>query len=261
MSRTIFLAMLLMLHLSVRGADTFDTLTIGSTTYKNVVIIGFNVTDVYFKHDGGIANARLRHLQPELQKKFHYNATVAERAEAEQAAQNASFGEVLAKADLKEMERKKAANAGPPVEAEILDPLGPESFLGKKAPPLDAKGWVTEKPETEDKFLLIFVWSSTSTACTRAVTQLNKIAKVFHDKLVVIAVSKESANTLEELKEPKLDFPSASDPNGKFAKDLGITAIPCAVLIDSRGLIRYLGHPDALNETALKALLVKFAAK
>ena len=38
-----------------------DSLTVGSRTYKDVRVLGANVTDMYFEHSGGFANAKLRH--------------------------------------------------------------------------------------------------------------------------------------------------------------------------------------------------------
>lgn len=260
LSRTFFFALLLA-FLPARAAQTLPTLNVNGQIYTNVTITGFNVTDLYFKHEGGIANARLRLLSPELQDRFNYDSNLAAQVEMEQAAQNASFGEALAKIDMAVMERKKAATAGPPIEAEILDPLNAESVIGRGAPPFKPESWLTDKPETAGKFQMIFIWSSASNACKRALPQLNKIAKMFSKQLVITGVSAESIETLGEHAGPKLEFSSTSDPKGKFAKDLAVTAIPCAVLIDPKGVIRYLGHPDALTEVTLKALFVKFTAK
>jgi len=262
MSRLVLIASLLALVFSTRAADKLGTLVAGDITYTNVTITATTATDVFFKHDGGLANARLRQLSPELQKKFNYDPEASAQIEAEQSIRSSTFGEVLAETDLNERERRRIADAGPPVEAELLDTLpGAESFLGKSAPSFKPDAWATEKPETEGKFQLFYFWATDSTASRRPITQLNELAKLFRDKLVVIGVSKEPVDTLEELKLPKLEFSSASDKKGGFAKNLGVTTIPCAVLIDTRGIVRYIGHPAAIDDASLKGLFIKFADK
>ena len=43
-------------------------LKVGSRLYRSVTVLGFNTTDVYFTHRGGISNAKLKYLEPDLQK-------------------------------------------------------------------------------------------------------------------------------------------------------------------------------------------------
>ena len=59
--------------------------------------------------------------------------------------------------------------------------------------------------------------------------------------------------------QPRLEFPCAIDTKARLAADLGITSIPAVVMIDAKGVIRYLGHPAALDERVLEALLPKLA--
>ena len=44
------------------------TLKVGARTYRSVTVLGFNATDVYFTHRGGISNAKLKYLEPEMQQ-------------------------------------------------------------------------------------------------------------------------------------------------------------------------------------------------
>ena len=249
------------LALPVGAAEKMALLLVGDKGYTNVTVIGFNATDLYFKHDSGFSNIRLKYLSDELKKKFFFDADRSARAEAEQAAQDAHFGEALAKVDMAVRERLRAATAGPPAEAEIIDPLGKNSFIGKSAPAFKPEQWVTEKPGNEENFQLIFIWSSESEACRRAIPKLSEFSKTFSNKLTVAAISSESRNILEEFAVPKITFPSATDSKSKFARELGVTAIPCVVLIDPKGFIRYLGHPNALDASILAALFAKYTEK
>ena len=68
-----------------------DSLQAGGRTYSNVTILGFNSTDAYFTHAGGIANVKLRYLDTKLQKRFNYDPAAAAEAENQQAAADARY--------------------------------------------------------------------------------------------------------------------------------------------------------------------------
>jgi thiol-disulfide isomerase/thioredoxin len=259
-SRLIFFFFIVTLAFAARASEKIPLLKVAGRTYTNVTVIGFNATDLYFKYDGGFSNVRLKYLSDDLKQKFFFDAERSSRAEAEQAAQDAQFSQALAKVDLEVHERMKAATSGPPVEAEIIDPFGKNSFIGQPAPALKSETWLTDKPEPEDKFQLVFIWSSTSTACQRVIPKLNQLAKTFTN-MVTTAISTEPKQVLEEAPKPKIEFFSASEPTGKFAKDLGVTTIPCVVLIDPKKIIRYVGHPGALDTAIINALFVKYGEK
>jgi hypothetical protein len=74
-----------------------DSLTIGSEVYSNVSITSVTATDIYFTHNRGIGNAKLKRLSPELQKQFHFDAGTAAEKEAEQSHANAVFVDELKK--------------------------------------------------------------------------------------------------------------------------------------------------------------------
>src|SRR5437667_7424813 len=57
------------------------SLKAGSKTYNNVTVLGANVTDLYFMHDHGITNIKLKSLDPKLQRKFNYDPVAAAEAE------------------------------------------------------------------------------------------------------------------------------------------------------------------------------------
>jgi hypothetical protein len=59
-------------------------LKVGSETYSNVTVTEVTATDIYFISDKGLANAKLKDLDPALQKHFHYNSAAASAAEKQQ---------------------------------------------------------------------------------------------------------------------------------------------------------------------------------
>ena len=50
------------------------TLKVKDQVYTNVTITSSSATDIYFTHSRGLASAKLRDLDPQLQKHFNYNA-------------------------------------------------------------------------------------------------------------------------------------------------------------------------------------------
>jgi hypothetical protein len=61
--------------------EKLPVLKVGSETYSNVTVTKVTATDIYFISDQGLANAKLKNLDPALQKHFHYNPAAAVAAE------------------------------------------------------------------------------------------------------------------------------------------------------------------------------------
>jgi cytochrome c biogenesis protein CcmG/thiol:disulfide interchange protein DsbE len=258
---------LLFLALGVQGAipEKVDRLVIGTRTYTNVTVVGINATDLFFTYDKGMSNAKLKYLDPETQKHFNYDPEVASLVEQQQAEDEARWvaeqsakiaADVAAQAEKAIQAARKAAST---FEGSILDPYMDSSFLGKKAPPLEFDKWLEEKPPLEGRFVLIDVWAPWSFACRRIIPGLNDLQKKFAGRVAFVALTSEPEKEIQEMSEPKIAFSSAIDFKGKLSGALGITSIPCVVVIDPKGIVRYQGHPAAINEATLEMLLSKFA--
>jgi protein disulfide-isomerase len=90
---TIFTALGLLGAVSVWADEKLPVLKAGNDIYSNVTVLTITATDVYFTYNNGkgMANAKLKSLNPELQKHFHYNPVKAGEAEQEQAQANAEY--------------------------------------------------------------------------------------------------------------------------------------------------------------------------
>jgi len=74
------------------GADeTLPVLKVGINVYSNVTVTTVTPTDVYFTHSGGMGNAKLKQLSPELQKHFGYDVKQATEVEQKQATANTQY--------------------------------------------------------------------------------------------------------------------------------------------------------------------------
>lgn len=98
--KVIILFCLLAAAAPVLADEKLPLLKAGGDVYSNVTVLSVSTTDVFFTyaHGSGVgmANAKLKDLDPALQKHFHYNATNAVVAEKKQVQANAQYHNWLA---------------------------------------------------------------------------------------------------------------------------------------------------------------------
>jgi len=222
------------------------TLKVGADVYTNVTINSATATDIYFSHSRGMGNAKLKNLGPELQKKFHFDATKAAQTEKEQAAANDLY--VIS------LTRPKPGNPS----ASELEELSAKSFLNQPAPVIEGEKWLSERPDLTDKFVLIDFWATSCAPCRRSIPALNALQEQFKDRLVVIGLSDETEEVVREMSEPKIAYSLAIDTRHRTASAIGLSRIPHALLVDPKGIVRYEGHPAALDAGAMNKLFADF---
>jgi thiol-disulfide isomerase/thioredoxin len=71
--------------------EKLPLLKVGINVYSNVTVTTVTPTDIYFTHRGGMSNAKLKQLSPELQQHFGYDVKLAGAAEQKQAAANTQY--------------------------------------------------------------------------------------------------------------------------------------------------------------------------
>lgn len=237
----------------------FKSLKVASKVYQNVTVIGFNATDLYFTSDAGINNVKLRLLEPPLQKQFRYDPKLAAELERQQIKDDVQFqhsiaSNIVARAEQALQAAKKAAATS---EDSLADPISEKSLLGKPAPGLQIEKWLSDKPDLEGKFVLLHFWAPWSIPSKKIIPDLNLLQKKFTDHLVIIAVTSEPENEVEEMEEPLIEFASALDPDAKLTNAAQVTSVPCALLINQKGIVLYQGHPGFLDEKRLQALIAR----
>jgi thiol-disulfide isomerase/thioredoxin len=264
MLRAFTLATLLLMALCVR-ADTIklDRLKVGTQIYSNITVLGYNTTDLYFTHSKGIANVKLRNLDPELQKKFEYDARAAADAEQQQIQDDTKYqgqlaAMIAAQAAAAAQANAAAAKRATSTELSIDDSISDLSLLGKPAPPMDVEKWLGENvPILTNRYVLVSFWAPWSNPSRRAIPQLNELHKKFGDKLEIVGLTTVPQKEVEEMTDPRIEFDSAIDTKARLQSALGLTTIPTVLLIDPKGLVVYQGHPAALNEKLLTGILNK----
>lgn len=79
------------------------------------------------------------------------------------------------------------------------------------APQLEVAKWLSAKPETGGKFVVIEFWRTWCGACKRMTPLMNTLQRKFGDELVVIGLTGESEETVKAYKGPKKEYALALD--------------------------------------------------
>jgi cytochrome c biogenesis protein CcmG, thiol:disulfide interchange protein DsbE len=246
-----FVGAVFLLTLATAGADDhFAVLKVGSETYSNVTVTSFTATDIYFNHARGMGNAKLKDLDPVLQKHFQFNRTKAGEAEQQQRQDSWRYlGEVSTrKANVPTTSKDENGDL-------VVSKLYARSIRGERPPQIIVDQWLTPPPDVDGKFVLVEFWSSSSEPCRLSIPHLNDLRAKFKDRLVVIGLSSEAPETVAKMTSPHMDYSVGVDPQARTASAIELTAIPHAILIDPKGIARFEGTPAFLDEKALQHLL------
>ena len=246
-----FAGFFLVVALSAANAgDTLPVLKVGSEVYSNVTVTKVTATDIYFSHARGMGNAKLKNLDPALQKKrlddnwqFRVAISTAKPAASPPAAPAGSLPSEISydDGDL------------------VMTNLHAVSFRGQRPPKIIVDQWLTPPPEVEGKFVLVEFWASWSEACRQSIPHLNGLQAKFKDRLVIIGLSSEAPEEVVKMKSPQMEFFVGVDTAGQTLRALEVQAIPHAILIDPKNIVRFEGMPTYLDNKMLQHLIDKYA--
>ena len=130
-------------------------------------------------------------------------------------------------------------------------------FRGHLAPQLTVEKWLTARPDTTGKVVLIDFWATWCGPCREAIPELNQLQKSFKDDLVVIGVSDEKEAAINKFKTSvSMDYALAIDTKAVTNKKYGIAGIPNVVILSTDGIVRWQGFPLSPQER-LTPMIVK----
>lgn len=235
--------------------EKLSTLKVGSETYTNVTITSVTATDLHFSHSRGIGNAKLKNLDPELQKKFRFDPVKASAKQKEQAQAQALYNQAVREA--KPPPRPAAADE--PGEETVPQEISANAYLNQPAPTIVVQKWLTEEPDFAGKFVIIDFWATWAAPCKRSIPELNALYHRFKDRLVVAGLSDEPEEIVRAMKEPVIDYYVGIDTLHRSLSAIQLRAIPHSLLIDPKGIVRFEGHPSSLTADRLEKIMDRYS--
>lgn len=130
-----------------------------------------------------------------------------------------------------------------------------KNFINKPAPEFIVQEWLTKKPEYEGKMMMIDFWATWCGPCIRSIPKLNHFHRNHEDRLAVIGVSDESAETVRNHPGAKINYALAIDPKRRMIDTFAVQGIPYVVLIDPTGVVRWQGIGNLMTEELLEEML------
>lgn len=253
--------------LSLRADEKLPLLKVGSEVYSNVTVIRVTVTDINFLHSRGVANAKLKDLDSEMQKRFHYDPAKAGDAQKKQLEANVQY-----RKEVLENQTKTPAATTAASEARTSKPGGTDnspiikvreiyarSFMNGPAPAFVVEKWLTPKPDMNGKFVLIDFWATWCGPCRQSIPHLNKLSAKYNDKMVVVGLSDETEGDVRAMRSPKIDYNVAIDTQQRMLREVEVKGIPHAILLDPKGIVRFEGMPNYITEAGLEQILEKYS--
>jgi len=113
----------------------------------------------------------------------------------------------------------------------------------RHAPPLVVEQWVSPRPDTTGKLVMLEFWATWCEPCKAAIPENNRLQERFRDDLVIIAISNESAEQVRTQVDPAIHYATAVDSEARMGRALGVEAIPATFIISPDGIIRWHGDP------------------
>lgn len=136
------------------------------------------------------------------------------------------------------------------------------SFLNKPMPKLHIDKWLSEKPDTQGKFVLYEFWATYCGPCVKLFPHLNKMAKDLKDDLLIVGIAPQKEETVRAMKGNKIEFYSAIDVENKNQETFELEGIPHSKLVSPQGIVIWEGCPTLegyeLSEDVVKALIKKY---
>jgi len=156
-----------------------------------------------------------------------------------------------------------APSADPVAFPPFSNPVGSaRDVRGNPGPKLDGLKFLTRKPETEGRVVMVEFWATWCGPCVKNIPHLNELHKMFRDTVAIIGVSDEEADVVKEFMGRKnMDYAVALDRSASIKGSLAVRGIPHAIIMSPDGVVRWQGHPAGLDVLTLQQIVAASAAQ
>ena len=134
-------------------------------------------------------------------------------------------------------------------------------LVGDKAPEIVITDWIENVPDAqslEGKYIIKDFWATWCGPCLKAVPHFNELKERFSDRedVIFISISDEKPLKIQPtLKRVPFKSVVVTDQSKKSMNNFKITGIPVTVMIDNKGILRWVGEPAALKEEQVEDFL------
>ncbi|UCD75811.1 MAG: redoxin domain-containing protein [Phycisphaerales bacterium] len=132
---------------------------------------------------------------------------------------------------------------------------------GQRAPNLFVEKWITPQVDLRGKVVVIDFWATWCSFCRSSIPHLNDLADRYGSQVCFVGLSDETPRKFEEglekhnLKVRDFRYALALDRSTRTKQQIGITAIPHAIVVSSDWVVRWQGHPMRLTAEMVEQII------
>lgn len=130
--------------------------------------------------------------------------------------------------------------------------------VNNDAPKIEVAEWISKEPDTRGKFVVWEFWGTHCNPCKQSIPHLNELSKKYKKEVIFIGLADEPAEKVRAMKEPKMEFYSAADPERRTMKAIELGFVPFTMVVDPQGVVRWKGMPTDLTEELLDKMIQQF---